>query len=183
MLQSHLSCQVNSSDPLPDFNSLSVPDICQLAKTHSISVPGRPIISGIGTLTEGLSGYVDSILNPLLHKIPSYLQDSTHFLRIINSMGTLPTEALLVTMDVTSLYTNIPHEEGVRACKEFIYDHTSDQTLSCDISKLIFFILKNNFFTFNGNFFHQIKGTAMGTKMAPSYANIFMHKLEVVIIT
>lgn len=116
-LQSHLSCKINSSDRIPDFDTLSVPEICQLAKAHSISVPGRPIISGIGTLTEGLSGYVDCILNPLLHKIPSYLQDSTHFLRIINNMGTLPTEALLVIMDVTSQYTNIPHEEGARACK------------------------------------------------------------------
>lgn len=99
---------------------MSLPEICQLAKTHSISVPGRPIISGIGILTEGLSGYVDIFLNPLLHKIPSDLQDSTHFFRIINNMGTLPTEVLIVTMDVTLLYTNIPHEEGVRACNQLL---------------------------------------------------------------
>jgi hypothetical protein len=39
-------------------------------------------------------------------------------------------------------------------------------------------VLKKNNFTFNGDHYLQINGTAMGTKMAPSYANIFMGKLE-----
>jgi hypothetical protein len=43
-------------------------------------------------------------------------------------------------------------------------------------------VLKHNNFTFNGEHFLQINGTVMGTKMAPSYANIFMGKLEKLII-
>ena len=39
-------------------------------------------------------------------------------------------------------------------------------------------VLKNNNFTFDGNHYFQINGTAMGIKMAPSYANIFMGNLE-----
>jgi hypothetical protein len=39
-------------------------------------------------------------------------------------------------------------------------------------------VLKKNNFTFNGDHYLQINGTAMGTNMAPSYANIFMGKLE-----
>jgi hypothetical protein len=39
-------------------------------------------------------------------------------------------------------------------------------------------VLEKNNFTFNGDHYLQINGTAMGTKMAPSYANIFMGKLE-----
>jgi hypothetical protein len=38
--------------------------------------------------------------------------------------------------------------------------------------------LINNNFTFDANHYLQINGTAMGTKMAPSYANIFMGDLE-----
>jgi hypothetical protein len=37
---------------------------------------------------------------------------------------------------------------------------------------------KNNNFTLDGNHYLQINGTAMGIKMAPSYANIFMGDLE-----
>jgi hypothetical protein len=48
--------------------------------------------------------------------------------------------------------------------------------------QLLTLVLKHNNFTFNGEHFLQINGTAMGTKMAPSYANIFMGKLEKLII-
>ncbi|KAJ8044656.1 Neuromedin-U receptor 2 [Holothuria leucospilota] len=46
----------------------------------------------------------------------SYIQDTTHFLRILKDVKSLPSNSLLVTMDVSALYTNIPHEEGVLAC-------------------------------------------------------------------
>jgi hypothetical protein len=39
-------------------------------------------------------------------------------------------------------------------------------------------VLKKNNFTFNGDHYLQINGTAMGTKMAPSYANTFMGNLK-----
>ena len=39
-------------------------------------------------------------------------------------------------------------------------------------------VLDKNYFEFAGKKFHQIQGTAIGTKMAPSYANIFMDVLE-----
>ena len=140
--------------------------------------PGRPIISGIDTLTEKLSGFVDSFLNPLLVHIPSFIKDTTDFLRTLNTIDTLPNDALLVTMDVTSLYTNIPHNKGILACKNFIEKHTSDLDFANDMATLIEFILKNNYFSFNNNFYLQSQGTAMGTKMAPAYANIFMDKIE-----
>ena len=47
-----------------------------------------------------------------------------------------------------------------------------------DLCHLIYIILINNCFTFNGAHFLQVQGTAMGTRMAPSYANIFMGRLE-----
>jgi hypothetical protein len=39
-------------------------------------------------------------------------------------------------------------------------------------------VLRNNNFTFDRNHYIKINGTAMGTKMASSYANIFMRDLE-----
>ena len=40
------------------------------------------------------------------------------------------------------------------------------------------FGLKNNYFEFNGEFKHQISGTATGTKFTPTYASIFMDEIE-----
>ena len=38
--------------------------------------------------------------------------------------------------------------------------------------------MKKNYFLFNGDFYLQIHGTAMGTPCAPNYTNIFMENLE-----
>ncbi|KAJ8018775.1 hypothetical protein HOLleu_43053 [Holothuria leucospilota] len=79
-------------------------EIYKRAKTLKVIPPDRPIISGVGTLSEGLSGYVDSLLNPLLPNIPSFIQDTTHFLRVLNNIGTLPSNALLMTSCHIPLY-------------------------------------------------------------------------------
>ena len=78
---------------------------------------------------------------------------------------------------MSSLYTNIPHEEGTKACREFLLKHHSPSRTN-ELCSLIEFILKNNYFQFHDRFYHQINGTAMGTKMAPSFANLFMASLD-----
>ena len=39
-------------------------------------------------------------------------------------------------------------------------------------------VLKNNVFEFNAEFWLQLIGTAMGTRVAPTFANLFMDRLE-----
>ena len=46
------------------------------------------------------------------------------------------------------------------------------------IIELLELVLTNNHFEVNGEFYHQLSCTAMGTKLAPSYANLFMTKFE-----
>ena len=64
--------------------------------------------------------WVDIQLQPLVKKLPSYIKDSSHFLRKIeqiNQQIKLPPNAIPVAWDVKSLYTNIPHEDGLDALK------------------------------------------------------------------
>ena len=81
-------------------------------------------------------------------------------------------------MDVNSLYTNIPHSDGVEACRSFLRMNITDQTLINDIPTLVDFILKHNLFVFDKKQYLQINCTALGKKMAPTYANIYMHYVE-----
>lgn len=83
-----------------DTGIFSPRELFNLAKSLNVSPAGRPIVSCIGTLTEYLSGFVDSILNPLLPSLGSYIQDTTHFLRILKDVKSFPSNSLLVTMDV-----------------------------------------------------------------------------------
>ena len=95
-------------------------------------------------------------------------------------MNPLPSGTILVSMNVTSLYTNIPHNDGIEACRE-AWDQRAVKNHQKNV-QLLTLVLNHNYYTFNGEHFLQINGTAMGTKMAPSYANIFMGKLEKLII-
>ncbi|XP_033121407.1 uncharacterized protein LOC117120505 [Anneissia japonica] len=143
-----------------------------LPKIHKQDNPGRPIISGIGTLTEGISKYVDRILRPFATSANSYIKDTTDFLCKLQDIENLPQGTLLATMDVEALYSNIPHEDGLQAISDTVTDNTE---LIC---KLTNFILSHNYFLFDSDMYLQINGTAMGTPMAPQYANIFMSNLE-----
>ena len=88
----------------------------------------------------------------------------------------------MVTADVTSLYTNIPHEEGISAVLEGLEKHKDirppDTPCNKIIEQFLRFILKGNYFDFMDKHYLQTQGTAMETKMAPPYANIFMAKIE-----
>ena len=87
---------------------------------------------------------------------------------------------LLCTLDITSLYTNIPHNEGIESIKEMlaIYRPPGSKPHNSYIIELLELVLTNNHFEFNGNYYHQLSGTAMGTKLTPSYANLFIATFE-----
>ena len=82
-----------------------------LPKLRKPNIPGRPIISGSDCPTDNLSKYIEHHLKPL---IPSYIKDTTHFLNtILQIPAPLPHNTVLVKIDITSLYTNIPNNEGI----------------------------------------------------------------------
>ena len=80
-------------------------------------------------------------------------------------------------MDVRSLYTNIPNEEGIQAVRDAL-NASPTRLPTRIITTLLFLILTLNNFIFNGIHYLQKMGCAMGTKCAPSYANLFMGKFE-----
>ena len=142
--------------------------------------PGRPIVSGNGCPTERISQFVDYFLKPIVQNTTSYIKDTTHFLSILRDTGRLPDNTLLVTLDVSSLYTNIPNDLGIQACKEQLsnYRTGSNSPTNDSIISLLEMVLSKNNFNFNNEHYLQVGGTAMGTKLAPSYANIFMDYFE-----
>ena len=153
-----------------------------LPKIHKQNNPPRPIISGCDSPTDRLSKYLTSILNPIAQAQPSYLKDTKHLLQIIQNHPPLPSNTFLVTADVSSLYTNIPHEEGMDIILNSLNTHRhilpKNTPNNAIIRNFLHFILKDNYFDFLNKHYLQIQGTAMGTKMAPPYANIFMAHIE-----
>ena len=90
-----------------------------LTKINKPVLTGRPIISGCDGPTERISSFLDHILQPIAKVQKSYLKDTTQFINFIEQRK-VPNNAILVSMDVTSLYTNIPQEEGITTvCKAY----------------------------------------------------------------
>ena len=153
-----------------------------LPKVHKQEVPGRPIVSSVNSVTENISEFLTKCIQPLTSKLKSNISDTKSFLKSIITKKPPVGEIYLVSLDVVSLYTNIPHEEGINACIYFIEKHRHElpkfvpnKTILMTLFK---FVLENNYFLFDNILYKQLFGTAMGTKMAPPYANLFLGKLE-----
>ena len=123
---------------------------------------------------------LDILLRPFLEFVPSFIRDD---LDILNKLPTtIAQTCIFATFDVVGLYSNIDNNLGLKAidywlttfnnilhsrfCKEFVLN-------------ILHFVLTNNIFLFNDKHFLQVSGVAMGTKMAPTYANLVMAYLEV----
>ena len=91
-------------------NPPCIPTCYTLTKIHKQTQVESLIISGCDCPTEKLSSFVDPILQPIATSQKSYLQDNRFYQ--LYRREKIPEETILVSMDVTSLYTNIPQEEG-----------------------------------------------------------------------
>ena len=157
-----------------------------LPKIHKnkLPPPGRPIVSASGSPTERISEFLDHFLQPLLVTIPSYVKDTTHFLRILSELPPLPQGLTMVTLDVTSLYTNILLSKARTVLKNYLDRHRTGSEMPTNISliKLLDLVFTKNIFTFsNGKFLEyylQTNGVSMGSKCAPSVACLYMAVFE-----
>ena len=109
-----------------------------------------------------------------MREIPSYIKDTNDFINKSNNFP-VPPNSLLVPMDVKSLYTSIPNNEGIVSVKKK-YDHCPKKSIPTKIITIFLALIltPNNTFIFNSKFYLQTKSCAMGTICAPSYENIFM---------
>ena len=149
-----------------------------LPKIHKDGVPGRPICSSTQHPTERVSQFVDIHINKYVLETKSYLRDTQDFIHKILSVGPLPEGVLIASLDVVSLYSQIPNKEGINAVFHLLRRKDRLNPLNHWVLKLLDAVLTKNNFQFNGKHYLQVGGTAMGTKVAPSYANLFMDNLE-----
>ena len=150
----------------------------KIHKAHETIPPVRPIISGSGSITENIGVYVEHHINQISTTHPSYLQDTPHFLRIVNKINNgpkLPSNSMLVTSDITGAYTNIPQDDGSECLLEALEERKDKKISSKFTVDLMELIQKYNIFEFhNGMLWKQVIGVAMGIHPAPSFANIYL---------
>ena len=123
--------------------------------------PFRHMVFSIGTYNYSLAKYLSNLLQP---HIPSTFitSDSFTFVKEINDISTQGT--FMVSFDVESLFTNIPLEECSNLAIKYNTEGNPGLKRSKDELKRLFeFATKGTHFLFNGTFYDQVDGVAMGS--------------------
>ena len=166
----------------------SIPVMYGLPKIHKSGTPLRPILSMVGCFNHAFAQWIGRQLGDLRQsKHVTKDSFSLNFLRESNLNG-----KYFVSYDVVSLFTNIPLDETINLIIDSLYPKipglAAKDQLFKGMTKTIFrnalnYCLKDNVFIFDGKFYKQIDGCAMGSPLAPILADIFMnHLLEPKII-
>jgi len=111
-----------------------------------------------------------------------YVRDDIDFLNFIPKQVSDQTK--LVAFDIVSLYTTIPHNLGMEAISDWLSKNLEllgSRFYQMFVIESLKTNLENNIFVFNNKYYNQRKGTAMGTKVAPTYATLVLAYLETIL--
>ena len=157
-----------------------IPCFYILPKLHKNPIVGRPIVAGHSWITVGCSKLLTSLLKSIIPRFPNVLKDSTSLIKIIEST-TFDRNIFLCTLDVVSLYTNIPVDHAIEVLKQLIQENIDlfpRKDLADFMIEMLEFVLKHNVMEYKQMVFKQIFGIAMGTPLAPVLANLYLAFLE-----
>ena len=147
-----------------------------LPKIHKENNPGRPIVSTCNCPTENIASYLDMVMLPLVCNVKTHVKDTNHALQIFRTFQFAHDDArqrFLYTIDIKSLYTVIPHNSGLEALKYFLNKRPLLDPPTVTLTRPAELVLTLNAFSFNNEFYHQVGGVAMGSKVfSPSHSTI-----------
>ena len=145
-------------------------------ETNNGLPPSRPILSAIGTPTYKLAKFLLPFLTPLTQNDYT-VTDSFHFPEEICKQDP---NLYIASLDVNSLFTNIPLDETIDICIDSLYkDDENTPKIPKDVfRKILTIATKESFYMFNNKFYKQIDGVTMGSQLGPVLANIFMCNFE-----
>lgn len=148
-----------------------------LCKVHKNAVDGcppfRPILSAINTPTYNLSKFLIPILEPLT-KNRYVIKDSFSFVDDIKKQDS---ELFMASFDVEALFTNIPLDETINICTNKLFPKRGMKVkglIKNEFRNLLTLATKESLFLFDGIYYRQIDGVAMGSPLGPTLANIFL---------
>ncbi|CAH8493014.1 unnamed protein product [Dicrocoelium dendriticum] len=155
-----------------------IPRLYGLPKIHKQGVPLRPILDMYNSPYHLTAKWLVKRLEPVRKAISRYsLRDTFEFLDSVQQLNLAGRK--MFSLDVTSLFTNVPLEETIDYLCEFIQLHNFNIGIPNDcLRQLILACTKNIQFQFNETFYRQIDGVAMGSPLGPLLADVFMSKLE-----
>ena len=158
------------------------PKFYGLPKIHKAGTPLRPIVSSRGSITYGVAKELSYIIKPLVGQSPHHLKNTQHFIQQLQGKRLEPGE-VITSFDVKALFTSVPIQPSIQIVKQRLQQDTTLPQRTCmsipQIITLLEFCLTNTYFLFQGKYYEQVQGAAMGSPISPLIANIFMEEFEV----
>ena len=132
----------------------------------------RPILSAINSPTYKLSQYMNQLLKPFTTSQYT-AKDSFSFAVDISKQD--PSH-YMSSLDVDSLFTNIPLNETVKICSSLLFHDKPivDGLTKNEFEQLLTIATTESLILFNDNYYQQIDGVAMGSPLGPTLANVFL---------
>ena len=143
--------------------------------------PLRPIVSSVGSVSYETAKELSRILKLLVGKTEHHVKNAKDFIDSIQDIRLKPNECL-VSYDVEALFTSVPIQAALNITKKKLEEdkelHLRTSMSVQHISWLLEFCLRTTYFLFQGEFYLQLEGTAMGSPISPIIANLFLEDLE-----
>ena len=175
------SISVDQSEKLRP-NGPSPARLYGLPKIHKAPVDGlpkyRPIISQIGSSTYKIAKFLLPFIEPYT-KNEYTVRDTFHFVSMLDGKDH---RFIMASLDVDSLFTNIPLDETIDIVtkKVFMKKKKVNGLSKTDFRRLLTLSTKGTVFLFNGKYYRQKDGVAMGSRWdqywpMPSFATTRQH--------
>ena len=142
------------------------PTMYGLPKIHKPDMPLRPILSSVGSFSYDCAKWLSDSLSELRHH-ETCVKDTLLFLSLLQDRSS--SGKITTTFDVTSLFTNVPVNFTINLILDSVF-RRSDEFNGLNrrrMKKLLEWVVKTTTFQFNGRFYRQVDGVAIGSPTAP----------------
>jgi len=134
-----------------------------LPKIHKINTPFRLIVSSVNTALYSLASFLHEILTNSSDNSCQHTLNSFEIYNRLSGMRISESD-VLISLDVVSLFTNVPLELAINGVSErWNYIHNNTHIPKNEFLTAVKFVLTSTYFLFNKIIYKQTYGTPMGS--------------------
>ena len=152
-----------------------------LPKIHKSNCPLRIIVSSLQSPLYPLARFLHHIIHQAVPKSNGFIENSFHREQLVKKSSGLCLDEhyKLVSLDVVSLFTNVPVDMAIESIKKrWIHIGKKCEIPRDSFIRAVKFVLNSTFFVFEGAYYQQTFGTPMGSPLSPIIADITLQDLE-----
>ena len=139
-----------------------------------------------GSITYGVAKELAHIIKPLVGQSPHHLKNTQHFIQQIQGKR-LESGEVIPSFGVKALFTSVPVATSIQIVKQILQqDPTLPQRTNMSIQQITTLLeccFTNTDFLFQGKYYEQVQGAAMGSPISSLIANLFMEEFEVIALS